>query len=603
LSDVRIPYKVNTSISTMRFVQQITHNKSQTKITKGLLHLLVGLNNGEVFKFSEDGLLQQTKKLTEEPITHITKNFATTKNKIYSMTNYKLMSEKYVCNGFHESTNSDEVYVAEVSHVMILSGRLEEKAQVNIPGEKLVWGDSGIVVTAGRTLNIGDLNGHTKSISLSSQAQSIGCQLNRNFLDIIVNMVSQKCFFVRFDLSNGVKSATEVSSANIDFDLESVGIFGSRIRGVKNQVIYELSYQDQANTLASKFTFEPVVSAISNGINGSATSGAKKGQTAILGRSNQALPGAKYRLLNIEDDTKADQVADQSENETQETIDINGAVPQIQISGALIRALERGNVANLEKIVEVDNQDLITKTVKQIPNYLCIAFLDNTIRMYASRAYSAKSCATLLKWIQTIFTVKATFFMGRRDILEIASPLYNILDAKIDSLNSLLDLSGRLDLVLELSGVAAVNDAERTSSKKVKQDTVYESDEEDDMNQFIERYHKGKIDEDEDEFDVIDEEQQQEEEDKKDGSAYQDSRGIFDTADQDPDEMSDDDIELEKALQHREKELLGKDGDDVNEDDYEDDYEDDEQGAENGEAMDDDEEDDHDEEQEESDDE
>ena len=165
MSDVRIPYKVNTSISTMRFVQQITHNKSQTKITKGLLHLLVGLNNGEVFKFSEDGLLQQTKKLTEEPITHITKNFATTKNKIYSMTNYKLMSEKYVCNGFYESTNSDEVYVAEVSHVMILSGRLEEKAQVNIPGEKLVWGDSGIVVTAGRTLNIGDLNGHTKCMS------------------------------------------------------------------------------------------------------------------------------------------------------------------------------------------------------------------------------------------------------------------------------------------------------------------------------------------------------------------------------------------------------------------------------------------------------
>jgi hypothetical protein len=78
----------------------------------------------------------------------------------------KLLSEKYVCNGFYESVASGEVYISELSHVMILSNQLEEKAQVNIPSEHLIWGGNGIVVTAGRSINIGNLHGHTKCMSI-----------------------------------------------------------------------------------------------------------------------------------------------------------------------------------------------------------------------------------------------------------------------------------------------------------------------------------------------------------------------------------------------------------------------------------------------------
>ncbi len=136
--------------------------------------------------------------------------------------------------------------------------------------EILLWGHSGIVVTAGRTLNIGDANGHTKSIPLSSQAQSIGCQVssgdvssstssnsnNKKYLDVVVSMVS-KCFFARFDISHGIGSARQTSSVDIDFDLDSVSIFGSRICGLKDRVIYELVFQDQLGDVATKFKFAP----------------------------------------------------------------------------------------------------------------------------------------------------------------------------------------------------------------------------------------------------------------------------------------------------------------------------------------------------------
>lgn len=602
LSQIKIPYKVNSNISAMSIIEPSNkqHQQHNKKLKFSSFDVLIALSNGELFHFSEDGRLQKSKKLSAENIYFITNSFIGTRNKIYQLPSMKLLSEKYVCNGFYESVASGEVYISELSHVMILSNQLEEKAQVNIPSEHLIWGGNGIVVTAGRSINIGNLHGHTKSISLSSPAQSLSCQLSEKFLDIVVSTKSHKCFFARIELANNLKNANIVHCIEMEQpEIEACTIFGTRIRAIKSggSAVLDCVYQDQANYLIPNFTF----TSISPNADIETMKKAKnKTQTAVLGRVNQTLPNAQYRFVNLTDKTSL-QVSNEGEDEDNDekmNMDVQDkSVPEMQISGALIRALQRGNIANIEKIVEVDNQELITKTVKQVPSYLCIAFLSHLIQMYTNRSYSAKACTTLLKWIQTIFTVKATLFMGRRDILEIASPLYNTLDAKLDSLNLLLDLSGRLELVLEMSGISDVHDAQSTKKKLQPQSKLYESDNEDDMDAFVERYKKanGNIEESEDEFDEIDEEEQQQEEDKRDGAAYQDKRGWFDVSNQNLDELSDEELELERALQEKEKELLREDGDiedDLNAekltDDYEEDYvngDDQEEEEEDGEEM------------------
>jgi hypothetical protein len=373
-------------------------------------------------------------------------------------------------------------------------------------------------------------------------------------------MKNHKLIFIRVVIDKDLKSAKPITR-EIPNEVNAAVLIGSRIRATNTKEILECVYQSQTQQLEQKLQLVPLVNTAAI-VDTVGKKGKKTNDVVVLGKANQTLPGANYRVAR---DDKSMQDEDEEEESAPVKESNNKNVPQLDVTSSLIQALKRGNAVNLVKILEVDNEQLIRKTCEAIPQWSCVPLLQELIKLYTSRAFSANSSGALVSWIQNLFTARATVFMQRKDFVDIAGPLYSILDAKLDSLDLLLDLSGRLDLVFSMSGISDKHDAQTTQRKK--QTITYEEDNRDSMDIFLEKYRNREFEEDE-EFEQLDEREQQQMEDQRDGSAYQDKRNWFETT-TNPDEMSDDEIELEEALSKKEKELYGAE----DEDDYEDDYE------------------------------
>jgi len=112
----------------------------------------------------------------------------------------------------------------------------------------------------------------------------------------------------------------------------------------------------------------------------------------------------------------------------------------------LLQALQSGDSQLLDTCLTVDDVNVIHKTVERLPTEYVLPFLNTVVQKFQSRPYMA---ATLIPWIQSIVMIHTSFLMSINGLhSSTLSGLYQTIDARLNSFDKLLKLSGRLDLLL-----------------------------------------------------------------------------------------------------------------------------------------------------------
>eukprot|EP00012_Vannella_robusta_P008434 CAMPEP_0206201038 /NCGR_PEP_ID=MMETSP0166-20121206/11273_1 /ASSEMBLY_ACC=CAM_ASM_000260 /TAXON_ID=95228 /ORGANISM="Vannella robusta, Strain DIVA3 518/3/11/1/6" /LENGTH=534 /DNA_ID=CAMNT_0053619563 /DNA_START=91 /DNA_END=1695 /DNA_ORIENTATION=+ len=125
------------------------------------------------------------------------------------------------------------------------------------------------------------------------------------------------------------------------------------------------------------------------------------------------------------------------------------------IGGVLLQALQSGDDQLLETCLTVDDITMIQRTVERLPSEYILPFLNTIIQKFQSKPNRASE---LIPWIQTIVMLHTSFLMTIPDLNATAlSGLYQTVDARLNSYNKLLKLSGRLDLLLSQISYREVN--------------------------------------------------------------------------------------------------------------------------------------------------
>jgi len=126
--------------------------------------------------------------------------------------------------------------------------------------------------------------------------------------------------------------------------------------------------------------------------------------------------------------------------------DIVNAPSADSVGVLLLQALQSGDSQLLDTCLTVDDVNVIHKTIERLPSEYVLPFLNTVIQKFQSRPYMA---ATLIPWIQSIIMIHTSFLMSINGLHSSAlSGLYQTVDARLNSFDKLLKLSGRLDLLL-----------------------------------------------------------------------------------------------------------------------------------------------------------
>ncbi|KXN87564.1 U3 small nucleolar RNA-associated protein 5 [Leucoagaricus sp. SymC.cos] len=134
-------------------------------------------------------------------------------------------------------------------------------------------------------------------------------------------------------------------------------------------------------------------------------------------------------------------------------------IPANSLTRTLIQALHSSDTKLIETCLTHSNPDLIRNTVKSLPPQLAIPLLNACVERLGRGARaanmkgggagtSAQRGMTLINWIRTILAVHTGHLMTVPDLVARLSGLHATLTARLALQESLLSLSGRLDMVL-----------------------------------------------------------------------------------------------------------------------------------------------------------
>ncbi|KAF7784547.1 hypothetical protein Agabi119p4_712 [Agaricus bisporus var. burnettii] len=134
-------------------------------------------------------------------------------------------------------------------------------------------------------------------------------------------------------------------------------------------------------------------------------------------------------------------------------------IPANSLTRTLIQALHSSDTKLIETCLAHSNSDLIRNTVKRLPSQLAIPLLNACVERLGrgaraanmkggGAAASAQRGMTLIIWIRTVLTFHMGHLMTVPDLVARLSGLHATLTARLALQESLLSLSGRLDVVL-----------------------------------------------------------------------------------------------------------------------------------------------------------
>jgi hypothetical protein len=186
----------------------------------------------------------------------------------------------------------------------------------------------------------------------------------------------------------------------------------------------------------------------------------KRNGVSVLGPSNMEAPGARYRqafsqLLgrvnktDTNDNVLSSMIPDQDET----------TVPKIKITTTIVQALQSNDRVTIYKCLDQTDVDLVQATVRELPAHLAISLLEILIeRLQDDEAVETDGnmTSTLVAWIRAILLIHTSHIISQRKIIDKLSPLYQSISHRLTNFTALLELSGRLDLLLSLAGYAQV---------------------------------------------------------------------------------------------------------------------------------------------------
>ncbi|EFC49981.1 hypothetical protein NAEGRDRAFT_77954 [Naegleria gruberi] len=310
----------------------------------------------------------------------------------------------------------------------------------------------------------------------------------------------------------------------------------------------------------------------------------------VLGVANMESANARFAqtLSTTEGSQKSfqDILSQQTSTSTKKDMTLSEAgVPVMKLNSSLITALKSHDVGMISKCLAHSDFDLIESTVQNLSATFAIKLLDVIIELYGDFSQSRD---TLIFWLRSLLVNHTSHIMSQKDIIERLSPIYHSIDSRLRMLPSLMDLSGRLDLLLSIGGYAKVDfdttdNISAAAKAKAKKFTIVEKDEdsEDEIIEMIQASYNKKSSGDDD-FDVIDDDNDDRDEEILKGMEDENKKGWFADMNSD-DEMSEEERELNELLKREEQVMKSRgssnddeDDDDEDDDEMQDDMQDDE---------------------------
>ncbi|KAH9060766.1 hypothetical protein EDB87DRAFT_1561352 [Lactarius vividus] len=122
----------------------------------------------------------------------------------------------------------------------------------------------------------------------------------------------------------------------------------------------------------------------------------------------------------------------------------------ITLTRTLIQALHSADTKLLETCLAYSDAALITQTVQRLPPQLAVPLLGACVqRLGRTSAPSSQRTAVLVRWVRTVLVVHSGHLMTMPDLVTRLAGLHATLTARLSLRESLLSLSGRLDMVLQ----------------------------------------------------------------------------------------------------------------------------------------------------------
>ncbi|KAF9362209.1 WD repeat-containing protein 43 [Mortierella sp. NVP85] len=140
----------------------------------------------------------------------------------------------------------------------------------------------------------------------------------------------------------------------------------------------------------------------------------------------------------------------------------------------LIQALHSNDLQLLEACLTFNNVEVIRNTVRRLPTTYVVPFLTQVIHKFQQKPNRGEA---LLEWIKAVLLIHTAYLMTVPDLVKKLSNFYQTLDARVSVFQKLLNLHGRLDLVMSQIEMRQQYEAEDTTNVAA---TIYVEDDDDD---------------------------------------------------------------------------------------------------------------------------
>ncbi|KAG0261968.1 WD repeat-containing protein 43 [Actinomortierella ambigua] len=250
--------------------------------------------------------------------------------------------------------------------------------------------------------------------------------------------------------------------------------------------------------------------------------GAKDHQAELEGRTMEE----KLQDLAVEDSTGAGKASSKAKSSKNKY-----PTPKANsLQQMLIQALHSNDLQLLEACLTFNNVEVIRNTVRRLPTTYVIPFLTQVIHKFQQKPNRGEA---LLEWIKAVLLIHTAYLMTVPDLIKKLSNFYQTLDSRVSVYSRLLNLQGRLDLVMSQIEMRQQYEAEDTTNEA---STVYveEDDEDEDDDEMGE-------DEDEDD-DLVGEADAFDDDDDESGSDEEDLESDMSDDDGEDDEDEEDEF-------------------------------------------------------------
>ncbi|KAF9581097.1 WD repeat-containing protein 43 [Lunasporangiospora selenospora] len=193
----------------------------------------------------------------------------------------------------------------------------------------------------------------------------------------------------------------------------------------------------------------------------------------------------------------------------------------------LIQALHSNDKQLLEACLQFSNVEIIRNTVRRLPTAYVVPFLTQVIDRFHKRPNRGE---LLLEWIKAVLLMHTAYLMTVPDLVQKLAYFHRTMDERVSVFQRLLNLQGRLDLVMSQIEMRQKYETEDLSNEAT---TVYVEDEEDVEGEDLDVA----MESDEDDDDLVGEADAFDDDDEEDDD--EDEEGL-DSDMSDDDDVSDD---------------------------------------------------------------